>query len=159
MKRHGVRSDPTRDVERMQAPSTNDRCYRSIPIPAQLVSELRKWKLACPSKDWVFPNVHGEPATRKSNERRFKKAMEGAGLRLLSMHNLRHSFASHHIVAGTPLTEISAMMGHSSTDVLLKVYAHWARGEKSTAAAALAGRILHEKVANRIFSVKFSQVP
>jgi len=58
------------------------------------------------------------------------------------MHNLRHSFASQHVIAGTPVTEIARMMGHSSTEVTMKLYAHWAKGEKSEAAAVLARRII-----------------
>jgi len=118
--------------------------YRGIPIPPELVSELRRWKLQCPSGDMdlVFPNVFGGPATRKSNEKRLKRTMKRAKIKPLSMHNLRHSFASQHMIAGTPVTEIAVLLGHSSTEVTLRVYTHWGKGEKSGAAAALAGRIL-----------------
>ena len=117
--------------------------YRDIEIPPELVSELRRWKLACPTSelDLVFPNSLGRPATRKANEKKLKRAMERAKIKVLSMHNLRHSFASQHLIARTSVTEIAVMMGHSNTDITLKVYAHWAKGEKSEAAAVLAGRI------------------
>ena len=117
--------------------------YRDIEIPPELVSELRRWRLACPPSELnlVFPNSLGGPATRRANEKKLKRAMERAKIKVLSMHNLRHSFASQHVIAGTPVTEIARMMGHSSTEVTLKLYAHWAKGEKSEAAAVLAGRI------------------
>ena len=123
--------------------------YRDIPIPSELVSELRRWRLACPPSelDLVFPNSLGGPTTRKTNEKKLKRTMERAKIKVLSMHNLRHSFASQHVIAGTPVTEIALMMGHSSTEVTLKLYAHWAKGEKSEAAAVLAGRIFAVKVA------------
>jgi len=119
--------------------------YRAIKIPAELVSELRKWKLACTSSDWdlVFPNELGKPVTRKSNERKLKRAMKNAKIMPLSMHNLRHTFASQHLAAGTPVTEIAMMMGHSSTDITLKVYTHWARGEDSGSQTRLAARIFN----------------
>ncbi len=118
--------------------------YRDIPIPSELVSELRRWRLACPPSelDLVFPNSLGGPATRKANEKKLKRAMKRAKIKVLSMHNLRHSFASQHVIAGTPVTEIARMMGHSSTEVTMKLYAHWAKGEKSEAAAVLARRII-----------------
>ncbi len=117
--------------------------YRDIKIPLELVSELRRWRLACPPSelDLVFPNSLGGPATRKANEKKLKRAMKRAKIKVLSMHNLRHSFASQHVIAGTPVTEIARMMGHSSTEVTMKLYAHWAKGEKSEAAAVLARRI------------------
>jgi len=114
-------------------------------IPSVLVSELRRWRLACPPSDLdlVFPNSLGGPATRKANEKKLKRAMKRAKIKVLSMHNLRHSFASQHLIAEprTPITEIALMMGHSSTEVTLKLYAHWAKEEKSESAAVLAGRI------------------
>lgn len=117
--------------------------YRDIKIPLELVSELRRWRLACPPSelDLVFPNSLGGPVTRKANEKKLKRAMKRAKIKVLSMHNLRHSFASQHVIAGTPVTEIARMMGHSSTEVTMKLYAHWAKGEKSEAAAVLARRI------------------
>ena len=118
--------------------------YRDIKIPLELVSELRRWRLACPPSelDLVFPNSLGGLATRKANEKKLKRAMKRAKIKVLSMHNLRHSFASQHVIAGTPVTEIARMMGRSSTEVTMKLYAHWAKGEKSEAAAVLARRII-----------------
>ena len=119
--------------------------YRDIEIPSELVSELRRWRLACPPSelDLVFPNSLGGPATRRANEKKLKRAMERAKIKVLSMHNLRHSFASQHLIAEprTPITEIALMMGHSSTEVTLKLYTPWAKGEKSESAAVLARRI------------------
>ena len=119
--------------------------YRKFKIPAELVSELRKWKLACPSShlDLVFPNELGEPVTRKSNERKLKRAMKNAKIRPLSMNNLRHTFASQHLAEGTPVAEIATMMGHSSTKITLEVYTHWARNEDSGSQTRLAERIFN----------------
>ena len=131
----------------MLEPPKTKSGYRDIPISPELISELRRWKLACPpgELDLVFPNVLGGPASRKSNEKRLKRAMQAAELDLLlSMNNLRHSFASQHLAAGTAITEVSRMMGHASTDITLKVYSHWAKRETSTAASRLAARILGE---------------
>ena len=90
----------------------------------------------------VFPNQLGKPATRKSNERKLKRTMVKAKISLLSMHNLRHTFASQHLAAGTPVTEVAMMMGHS-VEILMKVYAHWARGEDSGSQTRLAARIFN----------------
>jgi integrase len=57
------------------------------------------------------------------------------------MNNLRHSFASQHLITGTRVLEVSKMMGHSDPGVTLKVYSRWAEREESTSEIALAGRI------------------
>ncbi|WP_422304037.1 tyrosine-type recombinase/integrase [Candidatus Binatus sp.] len=40
------------------------------------------------------------------------------------MHSLRHSFASVMIMAGSPVTEVQHLLGHSSAAITLKVYGH-----------------------------------
>ncbi len=79
---------------------------------------------------------------RKANNRALKAAMERAGIRVLSMNNLRHSFASQHLIAGTPPLQVSKLMGHSDPAVTLTVYSRWCEREESNAEAVLAGRIL-----------------
>ena len=32
---------------------------RTIPLPPTVISELRRWKLACPPGDLIFPNGSG----------------------------------------------------------------------------------------------------
>ena len=71
-----------------------------------------------------------------------KGACERAGVKPLSLNNLRHSFASQHLIAGTPPLQVSHMMGHSDPGVTLKVYSKWAEQEKSSAQSRLASRIL-----------------
>jgi integrase len=78
---------------------------------------------------------------RKSNNEAFKTCCERARVRELSMNNLRHSFASQHLITGTGVLEVSKMMGHSDPGVTLKVYSRWAEREESTSEIALAGRI------------------
>jgi len=78
---------------------------------------------------------------RKKNNQALAVCAKRAGVRVLSMNNLRHSFASQHLIAGTPVLEVSKLMGHSDPSVTLKVYSRWAEREQSTAELALAERI------------------
>jgi integrase len=59
----------------------------------------------------------------------------------ISLHNLRHCFASQHLISGTPLLELSRLLGHANPSITLSVYSHWAESEKSNSQAKLAGRI------------------
>jgi integrase len=101
---------------------------RTLPVPSELLSALRVWKLQCPKGelDLVFPGPTGAP-THRSNVLRYGlyRSLRRAGLRRVDMHSLRHSFASALIIAGAPVTEVQYLLGHSSPQTTLKVYSHW----------------------------------
>ena len=126
----------------LEKPKTRN-AYRYIKVPAELVNELRHWKLRCPlsPNDFVFVTELGRPMNRKANNRMLKAVCDRAGVRALNMNNLRHSFASQHLIAGTAPLEVAKLMGHSDPAVTLKVYSAWAEREDSKAEVALAGRI------------------
>jgi len=119
---------------RLERPKTKN-AYRPLELPAPLLAELRRWKLQCPPNpnELVFVDALGKPVTRKNNNRMLKACAERAGVRPLSMNNLRHSFASQQLINGTTPLEVSYLMGHSSPAVTLSIYSHWAKTEKSQA--------------------------
>jgi integrase len=47
------------------------------------------------------------------------------GLRDISIHSLRHTFASLVISTKAPVTNVSALLGHSSTQQTVETYAHF----------------------------------
>lgn len=60
--------------------------------------------------------------------RKFKKYLKKAEIKdwkALTIHNLRHSFASHLVMSGTDLYTVSKLLGHSSIAVT-QMYAHLA---------------------------------
>jgi len=127
---------------RLEKPKTRN-AYRKIELPAPVLAELRRWKLACPPNpnDLVFVNELGR-TDRKQNNSMLKACAERAGVRPLSLNNLRHSFASQQLIGGTTPLEVSYLMGHSSPAVTLSIYSHWTKTEKSQAQSRLAERIL-----------------
>lgn len=42
----------------------------------------------------------------------------------VTMHGLRHTYASMLIAEGVPVSEVSAQLGHASVDITLRVYTH-----------------------------------
>ena len=116
--------------------------YRYLPMTAMLVSELKRWKLQSPVNelDLVFANPLGRALNRKANNRRLKQAATRANVKALSMHNLRHTYASQHLMAGTAPAEISQLMGHADVGITLKVYSHWTQRDYAGSAAALESR-------------------
>ena len=104
-----------RDGEPVFSTPKSKHSIRKVRVPDELCLALKKWKLQCPPSKWdlVFPRADGRPQDRKTTWRAFdaaiKKANENARddekLRRLTVHSLRHSFASIHLMNGTPIPD------------------------------------------------------
>jgi integrase len=118
---------------------------RKIPISAELAATLRVWKLQCPLTDdaLVFPAADGRPI-RRSNALRYGlwAALDRAKLRRVTMHSLRHSFASALIMGGAAVTEVQSLLGHASPAITLRIYSHWFKTIDSGAVGRLSQIIL-----------------
>lgn len=74
---------------------------------------------------WVFP-YRGKPVLR-TNTKAWKKALATIGRPGFDFHGLRHTWASWHVMAGTPLEVLQRLGGWHSIDMVLR-YAHLAPG-------------------------------
>jgi hypothetical protein len=68
---------------------------------------------------------------------------------LLALHSLRHFHASALLLAGIPIAEVSARLGHKNAAITMKVYTHFIRGAESKAAETIAGLIRSAREAPR----------
>jgi integrase len=91
----------------------------------------------------VFPSTAEAPLDGINvYHRDFLPCVEAAGLRRITFHALRHSYASHLIQAGASLAYVKDQMGHSSIQVTVDTYGHLVPGadiawaDKLDAAAA-----------------------
>jgi site-specific recombinase XerD len=96
-------------------------------LPVEVVDLLRQWWKARPSKRdagvapeqrWLFPGrTDHQPVTTRQFGRLFKHAAKAAGLRkTLSLHSLRHSFATHLLEDGKDIRLIQALLGHEKLE-------------------------------------------
>jgi len=78
---------------------------------------------------WLFPGQRpGKPMTTRQLNRLFHKAADAAGIRKgVTLHALRHSFATHLLERGTDIRVIQALLGHDKLDTTAR-YARVATG-------------------------------
>src|SRR3974390_2266935 len=107
---------------------------RHVMLPAEVLDLLRQWWKARPTKRdagvtpeqrWLFPGRDHQPLTTRQFARLFKQTVRAAGLRkTISLHALRHSFATHLLERGTDIRVIQALLGHDK----LETTARYSRG-------------------------------
>ena len=111
---------------------------RNVMLPAEMLDLLRQWWTARPSRRdagmpvqdrWLFPgNRPGRPMTTRQLNRLFHAAADAAGIRKgVTLHALRHSFATHLLERGTDIRIIQALLGHDKLDTTAR-YARVATG-------------------------------
>ncbi len=86
----------------------------------------------------VFPSRKGTLLSRRNVARSWAKVREEAGLPPHGLHALRHTNASLQLLAGVGLREISSHLGHESTALTARVYAHVLVDTRRQAARRLA---------------------
>ena len=56
-------------------------------------------------------------------EKRFVRTVKRSGLKDVTFHTLRHTFASHLVMSGADLVTVKELMGHSDIKMTMR-YAH-----------------------------------
>lgn len=141
---------------------------RTIPIPTELVSELKRWKLRSPPSKigLAFPSGRGTPLRHGNVLRRLyfplqvragladvKRDDEGAivsdaeGRPIMvprySFHELRHAAASGWIANNIDLKRLQTWIGHENIQLTLDTYGHLLKdAQKDAELAKLASRDL-----------------
>ncbi len=110
---------------------------REIPINSTLRATLE----AIPhghESEYVFTDRNGRPF--KEVKRSFETALKRGGISDFRFHDLRHTFASHLVMAGVDITTVKELLGHKTLTMTLR-YSHLAPSHKVKAV-----RVLEEKL-------------
>lgn len=141
------------------APKSRDS-RREIPLTDSATAVLRNQKilqfqLRCKSNDWntdekydelVFTTINGKPTghstyndnlirivTNINNDRRTMAKLDGKEFeefKPMTMHTLRHTFATRSIEAGMKPNVLQKILGHSTISVTMDLYVHTLEEEK-----------------------------
>ena len=102
--------------------------------------------------DLVFCNATGRGLDYRKVGEGFRQAVKRAGLehdsKRLSLHSLRHGFASLLIAKGLDVVFVSRQLGHANPTVTLGTYAHQF-GQADHAAARAALEASYQRIASQ----------
>jgi integrase len=126
-------------------PPKTEAGTRTVPIVPALRRLLVAWRLRSPHtrpEDPVICTADGGPVQERNLRRALDDAKESAGLEgtegRLSMHSLRHSWASALATGGLAATTLARVTGHSDPGFTYRVYARDGRDEAVLVADVLA---------------------
>lgn len=96
---------------------------RNVMLPSDILGLLREWwterptgqDTGVPGPDRVlFPGYRGRHLSARQISRLFKQAARAAGItKPVTLHTLRHSFATHLLERGVDIRVIQALLGHA----------------------------------------------
>ncbi len=98
---------------------------RIVPLSEKVLVILREYYLACKPKHWVFEGQNGQGQYDESSLAAvLKQAVEKSNIKKpVTLHWLRHSYATHLLESGTDLRYIQEILGHSRSTVT-EIYTH-----------------------------------
>ena len=136
---------------------------RNVMLPADTLGLLRRWwkkrprhqdrDVARPER-WLFPGRNpGRPLSTRQFARLFQETVKKAGItKPVSLHCLRHSFATHLLERGVDIRVIQALLGHDKLETTAR-YTRVATGMISAVDSPLddlgKGRRKRRKIAGR----------
>lgn len=143
-----------------QEPKT-EKSKRTIEIPEEAIKVLKthKAKMAAEKLEagdayegsddekerLVFCTTSGKPIHPRSFVRDFQGCLKQAGLERLRFHDMRHTYATMLLEAGTALNAVQEQLGHHSPTFTAEQYGHVTKRMKKEAANVM-GAILKTAV-------------
>jgi integrase len=104
----------------------SDRSRRKVALPdftrRVLTEHLATRKT---QSQYVFCTSKGTPFGPRNMLRHFKAVLQRAGLPgTVRIHDLRHTFVSYQLAAGTPASDVQKIAGHASFSTTVDIYGH-----------------------------------
>jgi integrase len=111
---------------------------RKVPIPAVLRDHLVEHRMRQGrSEGLAFGRTASAPFNPTAVVERADEAWKDAGLKRITLHEARHTFASLMIAAGVNAKALSTYMGHANISITLDRYGHLMPGNEDEAAGLL----------------------
>lgn len=133
---------------------------RQVPLDRDAAAVLRSVKAAQAAEElaakpgeyfdqgFVFSDKHGRPFKLDAPTKAFREIADAAELPAdVSLHSLRHSFASWSIASGGDIVAVQRGLGHSKASTTLNLYSHVVEGGREKAVAAVSDTLRRAQAA------------
>lgn len=115
---------------------------RTIDIPEEVIPQLVIHRARKPPGErYVFGHA-GRPYNSNAPRRWLRLVCASAGVRPLSPHSLRHTYASLTLDAGVPVQDVARQLGHT-VSTCQRVYSHFIGDDLRRAAKAIGKALRH----------------
>ncbi len=127
------------------SPPKTDKGKRAVPLPSQILAALKKHKAKqaeeklkigeyYKDQGFVFAWEDGRIVDPDYLTKYFRKVIKKCGFEGISLHSLRHSYASALLKMGESPKTVQEILGHSTIMITLDTYSHIAPEMKEQAA-------------------------
>ena len=97
---------------------------RIVPLSVKILEMLREYYSICRPKIWLFEGQSGGHYSEQSLQSVLKQALAKTKIKKpVTLHWLRHSYATHLLESGTDLRYIQELLGHNSSKTT-EIYTH-----------------------------------
>jgi integrase len=123
-----------RAVSDREVKPTKSEARRKVDLTPRLTEALAQWQSArelgaltsgTDPSPWMFPTSAGTLIEVVAAGKRFRLLLRKAGLPAFRLYDLRHTYATHLLAEGAPITYVAAQLGHARPTSTLAHYAHW----------------------------------
>lgn len=114
---------------------TKTRNVAPVHIPSDFMAELKfyVYERKLNDEDFLFQNKFGKPLSRHATRDMVNAHLEMAGLRHITLHGLRHTYASYLFEQGLDMKVVQSQLRHSSMSTTMDYYIHLTETQKNTA--------------------------
>jgi integrase len=111
--------------------------YLADDLVAILSQHVAAYRSGAGPTEWLFEATVGQPPHQNTVGHAWRSACRRSGITDVTLHDLRHFYASGLIAAGCDVVTVQRALGHAKATTTLNTYAHlWPTAEDRTRAAA-----------------------
>jgi len=97
--------------------------WRTIDVTPVIMKKLEQYKSKS-NDEYIFTTAKGKPLIPQLINKIMDRAIKKAGVKKISFHGLRHTFATLMLSKGVNPVDVADMLGHANASQLWNTYAH-----------------------------------